>query len=445
MLEQFIAFIKEQELIDPGKQILLAVSGGLDSMVMLQLFHRSGYRFGIAHCNFQLRGEESDEDQRFVESMSCLYGVPFYTTRFTTTNYAESHKVSIQVAARELRYAWFEEIRTQGGFDLIATAHHQDDQIETLFINLLRGTGIAGLHGIPVRNGHVIRPLLFTSREEILPYAKEHKLTFREDSSNSSLTYARNRIRHQLIPMLKSIDPDYSGHITATIRRIQGAESILKPLVDNHRKKLIRQDQGRWVIEINDLLKLKPLHTWMYEILSPFEFNETAIRNLVSSFGQESGKTFYSPSFRIIKDRGQLIITTLPGRDHEKNFELILIDENTEGIETPVRLSIHSISREKGYQISVSKNTATLDRKKLHFPLTLRKWRPGDWFFPLGMNRQKKLSDFFIDEKIPIPDKENCWLLCSGNHVVWVTGHRIDHRYRVTERTKELLVVDLMP
>ncbi len=445
MLQKFKSFISEYQLFSPGNQVLLAVSGGVDSMVMAKLFYQAGYRFGIAHCNFQLRSSESDDDERFVASMADQYEVPFYTTKFCTSDFADIRKISIQMAARELRYAWFEEIRHQEEFDLIATAHHLDDQIETLFINLLRGCGIAGLHGIPIQNGKLVRPLLFASREEILTYAVEHDIGFREDSSNSSLNYTRNKIRHQLIPLLESIEPEYAKQITTTVQRIQGVESILKPYVAKNRSELIRREKDKLVIEIGELRKLKPLQAWMYELLSPFEFNESTIRNLIRSLGSESGKSFHSASHRIIKDRNQLIITSISDGNQNEVSETLFIDESTDGIDLPIRLSFHSVIIENEYQISPEKNTATFDQTKLSFPLTLRRWQPGDYFFPYGMNKRKKLSDFFIDEKIPIPDKERCWLLCSGDNIVWVIGHRIDHRFRVTKRTKELLVVGFLP
>lgn len=411
-------------------------------MVMAELFHQAGYSFGIAHCNFGLRGEESDADERFVHSAAGRYQVPFYVTRFDTMDFAGFNHFSIQMAARELRYTWFEEIRAKEGYKGIATAHHRDDQIETFLINLLRGTGIAGLHGIPVRKGYVIRPLLFASREEIEHYAREQQISFREDSSNSKLNYVRNRIRHHLIPMIQSIEPNYAVQITGTIDRIRESEAILQPLVEKQRKKLLRREKEKWIIEIGELAKLKPLKAWMYELFSPFGFNEATIGNILRSLDQESGKRFRSSSFRIIKDRKQLIIIPLTDKKAEKSPEGCFISETSASLDKPIRLSLKTIQRESGFQISGDKHTATLDLDKVIFPLVLRKWQPGDYFYPFGMDKRKKLSDFFIDEKIPIPDKEACWLLCSGKRIIWVVGHRIDHRYRVTSRTKKLLIVN---
>jgi len=445
MLRQFKDFIEQQSLFQPDHIVLLAVSGGVDSVIMAELFHRAGYRFGVVHANFQLRGEESDQDERFVESLATRYTVPFYSTRFYTANFADSRNVSIQMAARELRYEWFEEIRRKEGFDWIATAHHLDDQVETFFINLIRGTGISGLHGIPVRNDRVIRPLLFARREEISGFAREQEIPFREDSTNSSTKYFRNRIRHQLLPLLLSIEPDYARQITDTISRIRETESILNPYLEETRARLIRQEQNHWIIRIADLRNLVPLSAWLYELLVPFGFHPSTIQDLIHALDQDSGKTFLSPTYRIIKDRDRLIITRAPSYDTQRPVEEYLIGESTGEIRDPVHLTFQTIHRHPGYLISADPNRATLDRKKLSFPLTLRRWSPGDYFYPLGMTKRKKLSDFFIDEKISIPEKETCWLLCSGNRIVWVIGRRIDHWFRVSTRSNELLVVDFLP
>jgi len=368
MFRKFTSFIEENDLFNPGNRILLAVSGGLDSMVMAELFQQSGYPVGIAHCNFQLRGEESDQDEEFVQKIAKKFNIPFFTKRFPTTAYAKKRKISIQMAARELRYDWFEEIRTQEGFDYIATAHHRDDQIETLFINLLRGTGIAGLHGIPVKQGYLVRPLLFASKEEIETFAKAKQLSCREDSSNSSLKYTRNKIRHQLIPLLYSIQPDYAGNISATINRIRETESILRPYIEKTSKKLIRKKQNQWVINIPDLMEFQPLQAWLYELLLPYGFNEATIHDLVSSLHGESGKSFYSPEYRIVKDRDILILTRMPKTEQAKDHNKYIIEAGETDCYMPLRLQFRTITRTPDYQISGSSKRATLDKKKLSFP-----------------------------------------------------------------------------
>ncbi|MFH1161292.1 MAG: tRNA lysidine(34) synthetase TilS [bacterium] len=445
MLKRFKSFIEEQRLCDSADRVLLAVSGGMDSVVMAELFHQAGYQFGMAHCNFRLRGSESDEDEASVRNLASGYKVPFFTKSFPTLDYAALHGISVQMAARELRYSWFEEIRGDEGFSRIATAHHLDDQIETVFINLLRGTGISGLHGILPRQGDLIRPLLFAWRSEIESFGKQHRLPFREDSSNRSVKYTRNKIRHQLIPLLHSIQPDFAGNITATVSHIRETESILKPYLEKTRKRLVRKQRDRWVIHIPDLIRLEPLAAWLYELLLPFEFNEAATRDLVRSLDKESGKIFLSPGYRIVKDRDTLIVTRLGEEGPACIQSEFLIEEGQTTVQIPVRLHLKTVRKRAGYLISSSRNIATLDKDKLVFPLILRKWKPGDYFYPYGLNKRKKLSDFFIDEKVSIPEKERTWVLCSGAKIAWVIGHRTDHRFRVTSRTNWLLEVDFLP
>jgi len=445
MFRKFTSYIEEYKLFQPGNSILLAVSGGLDSMVMTELFRQSRSSIGIAHCNFRLRGDESNKDEEFVCKMAEKFNIPFFIKRFSTNSYAKERKISVQMAARELRYDWFEEIQATNGFDYIATAHHRDDQIETLFINLLRGTGIAGLHGIPAKQGHLIRPLLFASKEEIEKYARTKQLSFREDSSNSSLKYTRNKIRHQLIPLLKSIQSDFTGNISTTINRIRDTESILRPYIEETSKKLIRKKQDHWVIKIADLTEFQPLQAWLCELLLPFGFNETTIHDLISHLHGASGKSFYSPEYRIIKDRDSLILTHRPKTVQSEDQKEYMIKAGETDCYLPIRLQLQLVTRTPDYQISSSCNQATLAVNKLTFPLTIRKWKSGDFFHPYGMNKRKKLSDFFIDEKISIPEKENTWLLCSGSRIVWIIGRRIDHRFRVTTQTKDLLIIDFLP
>lgn len=444
MLTQFNSFIENHLLVASGQSTLLAVSGGIDSMVMAELFHRAGFRFGIAHANFQLRGEESDGDERFVRDIAGKYAVRYFTEKFSTKEYAEQHRISIQMAARELRYRWFEEVRYADGFDLIATAHHLDDQVETFFINLLRGTGIAGLHGIPVKNGKIIRPLLFATREEISEFAAKHELSCREDRTNRETRYIRNRIRNKLMPVLRSIQPDYIRQITGTIGRIQDTESVLISCIDDLRLRLIRAEGERLIIQIRELRPLDPLAAWLYELLSPFGFNPSTIGDLTRALDQDSGRTFHSSSHRIVKDRDRLIIMPAPKDEPPRTGEEFLIGDTISEITFPIVLTFRTVSRKRGHQISADRYCATLDREKLTFPLALRKWNAGDSFQPLGMTRKKKLSDFFIDEKISIPEKEECWLLCSGDRIVWVIGYRIDHRFRVSSRSRELLVVEFV-
>ncbi len=442
ILDDFRNFAEKENLFNAGDPVLLAVSGGLDSMVMTELFHLNRQKFGIAHCNFNLRGEESDKDEQFVRETAKKYRVPVFVTSFPACEYAKEKGISVQMAARELRYNWFEEIRTREGFYFIATAHHLDDQIETFFINLLRGTGISGLHGILPKQGTIIRPMLFAFRQQLATYAKEQKLKFREDSSNQSDKYIRNRIRRQVLPLLKEINPEYSRAITETINRVRDFEQIGNQLIKSMQSLIIKTEKDRSIIDIAGLKKLSPLRSFAWELISPFGFNQEVIDEMLACPDHVSGKTFFSPSHRLIKDRMYFIIQPLRT---EKKSHLYRIENfwKKKTIRVPVPLSFRKIRNSGNIDIPASGKWASLDADKLEFPLILRKWEAGDFFHPFGMNKKKKISHFFIDEKFSLYDKENTWLLFSGQQVIWVVGYRIDHRFRVTSRTKEILRIHL--
>ncbi len=461
MIEGIIGFIREQKLFRQDENILLAISGGMDSMVMLDLFHRAGFRFGIAHCNFSLRGKESDGDAKFVKSAAKKYKVPFSQKKFKTEQYAKESGLSIQMAARKLRYDWFEEIRSENGYDFIATAHHLDDQIETFFINLIRGTGIAGLHGILPENGRLIRPMLFAFREDVEKYARENHLHYREDSSNQSLKYTRNQIRHQLIPVLQTIQPAFASSITETINKIRNFEMIGQAVVTRNRNLLFQQEDNQIRIEIRQLKKLVPLKAHVYELLSPLGFNSRVIDNLLDALDSGHEKTFFSPTHQLIKDRKNLIITGIRDagcgmrdagcgiRDagcgmRDKNEEFV-IEAGVKRIESPVKLKFNIKKLSPDFIIPTTSDVASLDYDRLEFPLTLRKWQAGDAFNPFGMNKKKKLSDFFNDKKFTLTEKENTWILLSNNQIVWVIGQRIDNRFKLTTKTKIIFHVMLLP
>ena len=442
MLKEFKTYISDQDLFKPNDRILLAVSGGIDSVVMSELFHKAGYSFGIAHCNFGLRGKESDADEVFVEKLAGRYKVSFYCKRFLTTKDAKEKGISIQMAARELRYQWFEEIRVNEKYAFIATAHHLDDQVETFFINLLRSTGIAGFHGILPRQGNIIRPLLFSYRDNIEAFARKYKLIFREDSSNQETKYLRNKIRHEVIPVFRELNPAFPQILTETILRMRETEIIFRKSIEATRKKIIRNDNNGIYIRIEELRKLSPVDIYAFELLSPFGFHEPVIRDILHSINDPSGKFFYSSTYRLIKNREELILNPLSENKESrvKNAE-ISIPENKKEIRKPVHLSFTKTTTGKKFSIDPSKEVANLDLRKIVFPLLLRRWKRGDSFYPFGLNKKKKLSDYFIDSKLSILEKENTWLLCSGIHIIWIIGHRIDHRFRVTSQTKEVLQV----
>jgi tRNA(Ile)-lysidine synthase len=437
MIERFLSYIESNSLCGTGNRILLTVSGGIDSMVMMDLFLAAGYKTGVAHCNFGLRGEESDEDQRFVESAARISGVECHTRRFQTGKVASEEKLSIQMAARKLRYAWFEEVRGKQGYDFIATAHNQDDVLETFFINLSRGTGIRGLTGIPPRSGKVIRPLLFASRESIREYAESRNLSYREDSSNASDKYLRNRIRHKLLPMLEEQNPAFRKSLMETIDKLSETERIYSEEMEKQKKSLVMHKEGRTLIRIEELGKHPSRNTLLYEILSDFNFGSTAIEDIGKSLGGHPGKQFYSPTHRLVKDREELILIPLK-EDQSRKYYLELEEGQ---IFDPINLEWVIAENNPGFTVPRDPSVACLDLDLLDFPLILRRWQQGDYFRPFGMKGTKKLSDFLIDEKLSLPDKENVWLLASGQKIVWVVGLRIDDRFKITGKSRHVLMI----
>ncbi|MCX6295658.1 MAG: tRNA lysidine(34) synthetase TilS [Bacteroidetes bacterium] len=447
MLNSFISSIEKEKLFNRTEKILLTVSGGIDSIIMCELFHKAGLKFGIAHCNFNLRDEESNDDEIFVKELAEKYKVQFHSVIFNTTAFAKKNKLSIQIAARQLRYNWFEEIREQFSYKYIATAHHQDDSIETFFINLIRGTGIAGLHGILPKQGKIIRPLLFADKEEIISFAKKNKLEYREDSSNRSDKYVRNKIRHKLIPLLKELNPNIHQTISHDIKLLSNVEKVYKKEISDQHSKIIKKEKNSFHISIARLKKLNPLEPYLFEFLFPLGFNSSTVDEITTCLDGQSGKQFFSSTHRLIKDREFLLIEPLNPKTRikktivrplelpEKKF-LIKKNQKTiklEGFE--IRLSSINV---KDHQLQLTKDFANLDLEKLEFPLEVRKWNKGDSFFPLGMKNKKKLSDFFIDNKIPVNQKEKTWLLTSKDKIVWVIGLRIDDRFKITDKTKKI-------
>ncbi|MDP1621940.1 MAG: tRNA lysidine(34) synthetase TilS [Bacteroidales bacterium] len=439
-LSDFIHFLEVQKLFSRQERVLLAVSGGIDSTVMAHLFYKAKLQFFIAHCNFGLRGEESDEDLEFVKTMSIYFNVPFFSEKFDTSGFAAQNGISTQMAARDLRYTWFEKIRRENKFDYIATAHHLDDQVETFLINLIRGTGIAGLHGIPVKNGKVIRPLMFAFRRDIEQYAAKNKLSYRTDQSNNEIKYLRNKIRHEIVPLMCGINPEFTNVLTESIRRIGDFEQIGNDVLDKWCKEILKPDGQDYFIDIKQLLSVTPIESYAWRLLSPFGFNETQIINILDCLDKQYRTIFLSADYQLVKERKRLVIRWLTPKIPDQTR---IIDSFVEKkmISKPLKLVFSRIKDPKKFTIPVSGNIASLDFSKLQFPLLLRKWRHGDSFYPLGMKKRKKLSDFFIDQKFSLRDKEQTWLVCSGNDIIWIVGHRIDHRFRVTSATREILCI----
>jgi len=445
MLKSLTTYIQKEKLFSSSEKILLTVSGGMDSALMCELFHKAKLKFGIAHCNFQLRRKESDEDALFVEALAEKHNVPFHSIKFKTTAFAKKNKLSIQVAARELRYQWFEEIRNQYNYNYIATAHHLDDSIETFFINLIRGTGIAGLHGILPKQGNIIRPLLFTTKKEIEAYTKKHKLNYREDSSNASDKYVRNKIRHHILPVLKELNTSFESSINKSIQHLREVELIYKNDVESKRIKIVKQESNNFFISIPALKKLKPFPTYLYEFLKPFNFNASTVEEISTALDGESGKQFFSTTHRLIKDRKLLIVESLELGIKSKNGSKFQIKKNQKNFNgNRLELHFNSEPRTINYKLKTQNSLAVLDFDTLNFPLEIRKWQIGDTFYPLGMKGKKKLSDFFIDKKLSIAQKENTWLLTSAGNIAWVIGQRIDDRFKITDKTRKIYFVELV-
>lgn len=442
MLEAFNQYIESHRLFRPDEPVLLAISGGVDSMVMAELFHRAGFNFAIAHCNFGLRGSESNQDEAFVAGMADGYGVKFFVKHFKTREYAGFNKISVQMAARTLRYEWFDELIHSEGYKAIATAHHLDDQIETFFINVLRGTGISGLHGIMPHRTRVVHPMMFAFRRQIEEFAGDEAIAYREDSSNRSSKYVRNKIRHDLVPLLGEINPEFRKTITTTIDQIRETEILLQNHLDEIRNKVMSFVNNEVItLNISELLRLNPKEAYLYELLQPFNFNRSVTDEIASGLEEISGKQYFSSSHRLVKDREQLLINALGPAGSQPAAET-LIDETISEIKKPIQLRFSLIENHPDMAVSKNGSIAMLDASKIIWPLRLRKWKEGDTFVPFGMNNNKKLSDFFIDNKFSIVEKENAWLLINDNEIVWLVGHRIGNGYRIGPETKSILKIE---
>ncbi|MEK6479297.1 tRNA lysidine(34) synthetase TilS [Catalinimonas sp. 4WD22] len=442
MVNKFRAFIHETNLFDENSPILLAVSGGIDSVVMADLFAEANFDFAITHCNFHLRGEESDGDEAFVRQLARQYEVDCFVKAFETTDYAEQEKVSIEMAARKLRYDWFNTLLNQHNYAFVATAHHKNDVLETMLFNLSRGTGIAGLHGILPKKANIIRPLLFAGRKQIENYAKQKKLNWREDRSNQDEKHRRNLIRRKVIPVLEVVNPNLLQTMEMSLERISGTEDVFKAVVKDLKSICIRNDGRDVYLNINILKNQPGLKVVLHELIKEYGFQYHQSREIAEFVEKHErniqvGKVFDSPTHRLNIDRKELVISSLT----DDIGDLYMIDEKEHILQTDeFELNFNVLDAHK-YKIMPLANIAALDHEKLKFPLKLRTWKKGDYFFPLGMNRKKKLSDFMIDLKIPLNLKKRVMVLVSGDEIVWVVGHRIDHRYRVIDKTKQVFEV----
>jgi tRNA(Ile)-lysidine synthase len=438
MLNRFLENITTKQLFETKQKVLLAVSGGIDSMVMLYLFEKSGFDYGIVHCNFQLRGDESDQDEEFVKKQVLIHGVPSYFKRFDTEEYAQINGISIEMAARDLRYEYFEKIRVEHHYNFVATAHHSDDLIETFFLNLSRKTGIKGLTGIKDKSGRIIRPLLFANRGEIEKFASENCIEFREDSTNIEVFYHRNFLRNRILPLFSELNPSFKKNVLASIENLKDAETVYSGFFETEKQKVVESAANSQIIEIDDLKKSAHPKLLLLEILSEFNFNPAVVEEVFQSLDGDSGKQFYSKTHRLVKDREKLFISLV----QEKENKIYYVEAIDLKLIEPFNVKIEKLSG-KDFKVRKEKNFACLDFEKLEFPLLIRKWQQGDYFQPLGMTGFKKVSDFLIDEKIPVHEKENTWLLCSGNKIAWIMGHRIDNRFKVTPKTQYIYKMEI--
>jgi len=441
LLKDFIKNIEQQNLFQKNDFLLLAVSGGADSVALCELCFQAGFHFEIAHCNFQLRGEESERDEKFVHELGEKYCTKVHSRKFDTKKYAEQNKTSIQVAARELRYVWFEELLnlplTIHHSQFLLTAHHANDNIETLLMNFFKGTGIKGLQGILPKQKKIIRPLLFAKKEQINSFIKENNLEFVEDSSNNSDKYTRNFFRRQLIPSIQKVFPKAEENLLNNIERFREIQDLYQQSISLHKKKLLEQKGNEIHIPVLKLLKVKPLKTVTYEIIRDYGFTPNQIDEVLNLLQSESGKFISSATHKIIKNRAWLIIA--PVNNLEANH--ILINEFDTHVDFDLgELNIKKYSNWDG-KVANSDEVATIDLKNIKFPLLLRKWKQGDYFYPLGMPGKKKLSKFFIDQKMSLTDKEKMWVIESNKKITWIIGQRIDDRFKITEKTKSAFTI----
>ena len=442
LLHNFTNFIKKENLFQPKDKLLVAVSGGVDSVVLCELCHQAGFNFIIAHCNFQLREEESERDEIFVIELAKKYDVEIFIKKFETEKYAEEKKLSIQVAARELRYEWFNSLINQSTnqpINHILTAHHANDSIETLLMNFFKGSGISGLHGILPKQSEIVRPLLFAKKVELSAFAKENNLPFVEDSSNSSDKYTRNYFRNQLIPSIEKVFSQVEDNLIENSKRFAEIEMLYQQAIDLHKNKLLEKKGEEIHIPVLKLLKCSPLSTIVYEIIKDFSFTSHQTEAVIKLLDSDSGKYIQSATHRILKNRNWLIISSIT----TLVVGNILIEENNKVIQfVSGKLKFEDLTTPNS-PITTDNSIAMLDADKIIFPLLLRKWKQGDYFYPLGMQKKKKLSKFFIDQKLSLLEKENIWVLEMDKKIIWITGKRIDDRFKITASTKNILKISL--
>jgi tRNA(Ile)-lysidine synthase len=460
MIDQFQAYINRCNLIAEGEKVILALSGGIDSMVLSDLLQKTKVDFVVAHCNFHLRGKESDGDEQLVREFTGKNGIQCFVRHFDTEQYATEKGISIEMAARDLRYAWFEELRQQLGYDKIAVAHHADDQAETFFINLLRGAGLRGLKGMLPQNGVIIRPLLWASREQIHQYAVENQILWREDHTNAESVYLRNKIRNRLLPVFEELQPEARQGLYKSLEHLSAENELYRVLLNEKLSHIVEDQDGALVIARRNDEAIQPelsksfrlnldcftaLSTTqseqlLFEWLRQYGFNTDQCRFIYDAMETGIGNKYYSPTHQLVIGRNELQLSEIkPVEDAE-----IQIGVGEEEVFSPIHLRFSRIEKSYDFVIDKSSDVALLDADKIRFPLTLRHWRHGDRFHPLGMKGSKLLSDFFVDQKFTEAQKQSVFLLVSAeNEILWVVGYRIDDRFKITNATKSIFVCRL--
>jgi tRNA(Ile)-lysidine synthase len=439
LIDRFRQYVRERELYTTGERVLLAVSGGVDSMVMLSLFAQSEWQVGVAHCNFGLRGQEGDEDTELVEAEAARHGITCYSKKFDTLGEVERTGESVQMAARRLRYDWFEELCIEHGYTAVAIAHQSDDSVETFFINLFRGTGLRGLTGINPTRGRITRPLLFATRKEITEYALAGKIAYREDSSNRSTKYLRNKIRLGLVPRLREISPRFGETMRRNVDRLTQTQGFIDAAIDRIRTEVVRHEGSTAVIEVERIEAAATVGFVIYELLSSgWGFKGDAIDGIVGSLGRgDSGRRFYSRDHVAFTDRGRILVEPI-GEDDP--CEVTLEESTTKAYAGNAVYLLGRVDVDQIETLAVPENTALIDADRLTWPLSLRRWRDGDRFTPLGMTGSKKVSDYLVDAKVSLPEKGRQFVLVNGDgEIVWLAGRRIDDRFKITPATENVL------
>lgn len=440
MIEAFLKYIEENKLCKPGEKILLAVSGGVDSVVMLHLFSKTDFSIGIAHCNFKLRGAESDGDEAFVRNLAEKYRIPVFVKECETKEYANEKGISIEMAARDLRYDWFEEVCEKENYQKVAIGHNRNDDEETFFIKLLRGSGLSGLRGIPLQRDQYFRPIMFASRKEIRAYAKKNKLKFREDSTNATDDYLRNRVRHHFLPYFDKKFPGGTDALHNSMEKLKEEELIFRQMLNEKKQEILHKQGGEITIEIAKIQVFKPLQIWIFYLLEEFGFNRSTTDQMITAIESGlAGRLFYSEKYTLLLDREKLII-----KESEEGLSKEFFIQEKEGeIEHPLPLIWEIINNSREFKLEKDANIAYFDVEKIDFPLKLRHWQAGDRFIPFGMRGSKLVSDYFIDEKISRFEKEKIWLLVSDDKILWIVGHRASNLHRVGKQTKNIFRISL--